>query len=132
MDHRSFTQTPDSVLARIANKIYIELGLDAAKLKTLVYRFVRSFQSGNQLKYYYTKVNLYNELTKDKMSFKVFMKLLTVLNIKKITFNITLITYSDHEITVTEEIQLSNMFRKAEEGENAEDESEGDSHASSV
>lgn len=102
-------KTPENILARLANMIYIELKLDPSRLKTLIYRFVKGIQTNTENKLYYTKINLFNELTKDTMTFKVFIKLLHVLNIKKVMFSVKITTSSDYEVTVHEEVYLSNI-----------------------
>lgn len=111
MEKKNFARSPEGIIARLANKIYISMGLtNATALKSVVLRYIANFNNDNQLRHYYTKVNLYNEITKDKMTFKVFMKLLRVLGIKHVTFTIKLTTATDQEVTVTEDISLANTF----------------------
>jgi hypothetical protein len=54
----------------------------------------------------FLKVNINNELTKNRMTIKVFFKFLRILNIKKVKFSITVVTERDFEVTVDEEISL--------------------------
>jgi len=118
MHKRKFGNSSESILARIANKIYIALDLtDASKLKTVVLRYIANINNDTQIRHYYTKINLFNEINKDKMTFKVFMKLLRVLSIRKIVFDITITTSLNKEVIVHEEICLDVINDSTEKEE---------------
>lgn len=101
--------TPEGVLVRLKEKIRIALGFDLLYLKLLIDKFVNnSFAITPSSKTHFAKVNIYNELTKNKITIKVFFKYLKILNIKKVKIAITITTARDKEITVSEEINLFN------------------------
>ena len=104
------TSSPDNLLVTLKNKIMLKLNIDHHKLKYLIQNFVKTaFNSTAGAKIHYTIINLTNELTSPKMTIKVFFKFLNIIRIKKITFNITLLTITDREVTITEEINLSTL-----------------------
>lgn len=108
--------TPEGVLVRLKEKIRITLGLDLYSLKLLIDKFVNnSFTVTPSSKTHFAKVNIYNELTKNKITIKVFFKYLKILNIKKLRISITITTARDKEITVTEEVNLFNTDVDANE-----------------
>lgn len=110
---KQFAQTSESILARLASKIYIDLGITPTAMKGLIYRFVNSLGLGTESKLYYTKINLFNELYKNVMTFKVFMKALNVIGVNKIVFTITVTTQSGKEVTVSENVKL-NLLRQTD------------------
>lgn len=92
---------------RLKEKICLVLEIDPFKLRLLVDRFVtNTFANSPGPRINFAKVNINNELTKNKMTIKVFFKFLRILNIKKIHFSITITTPRDKEITVFEDINL--------------------------
>lgn len=99
--------TPESILVRLKDKICLALGIDIYKLKTLIDLFVvRNLTSTANSKSHFAKVNIYNELTKDKMTIKVFFKFLRIINIVKLRISITVVTASNTEATVSEDIRF--------------------------
>lgn len=99
--------TPEGVLMRLKEKICLVLEIDPFKLRLLVDRFVtNTFANSPGPRINFAKVNINNELTKNKMTIKVFFKFLRILNVKKIRFSITITTPRDKEITVFEDINL--------------------------
>ncbi len=106
---QNIPNTPEGVLVRLKEKIRIALGIDFYTLKLLIDKFVNnSFSVTPSSKTHFAKVNIYNELTKNKITIKVFFKYLKILNIKKLNISITIVTARDKEITVSEEINLFN------------------------
>ena len=104
---QSISNTPEGVLTRLKNKICIALNIDIYKLKLLIDKFVNnSFMVSPHSKTHFAKVNIYNELTKSKMTIKVFFKFLRILNIKKLRITLTVTTIKDTELTVFEDINL--------------------------
>ena len=102
--------TPESLLVRLKNKLSLELGINAYSLKLLIDKFITNVvRLDNSSKAHYAKVNIYNELTKEKMTIKVFFKFLRILNIKRVRFDVTIVTMKDKEITVSEEVTLSHL-----------------------
>jgi len=92
---------------RLKEKICLALEIDPFKLRLFVDRFVtNAFAASPGPRTNFAKVNINNELTKNKMTIKVFFKFLRILNVKKIRFSITLTTIRDNEITVSEDINL--------------------------
>ena len=92
---------------RLKEKICLVLEIDPFKLRLLVDRFVtNTFANSPGPRINFAKVNINNELTKNKMTIKVFFKFLRILNVKKIRFSITITTPRDKEITVFEDINL--------------------------
>ena len=99
--------TPEGVLARLKGKICLIVGLDTARLKMLVDRFVTlHYGLSGTSKALFTKTNISNELTKDTMTIKVFFKFLRVLNIKHVKFTVTVTTIRDEKIEVSEDFNL--------------------------
>lgn len=99
--------TPEGVLMRLKEKVCLGLELDPFKLRLLVDRFVtNTFSTSPGSKINFAKVNINNELTKNKMTIKVFFKFLKILNIKKVRFSVTITTARDKELTVFEDINL--------------------------
>lgn len=99
--------TPEGILVRIKNKICLSLGIDTYKLKILIDRFLNiNFKDVAPSKRHYDKVNILNEFSKNKMTIKVFFKFLRIINVKKVRFNITLVTFNDKEINVIEDIDM--------------------------
>ena len=92
---------------RLKEKICLVLEIDPFKLRLHVDRFVtNTFANSPGPRINFAKVNINNELTKNKMTIKVFFKFLRILNVKKIRFSITITTPRDKEITVFEDINL--------------------------
>lgn len=102
------SNTPEGVLARLKSELVIALKIDAFKLKLLIDRFVNNrFSATPGSKTHFTKVNIYNELTKNRMTIKVFFKFIRILNIvKKIRITVTITTIKDEEITVYDDVNL--------------------------
>lgn len=96
--------TPDGVLARLKHKLGIALKVDNHKLRILIDRFVMKVFNGVQnSSMHYDKINTYNELNKPRMTIKVFFKYLRILDIKKVTFSVTVETSRGVVVTVSEE-----------------------------
>lgn len=101
--------TPEGVLVRLKNKLCIALNIDIYMLKILIDRFVNNvFANNPKSKTHFAKTNIQNELTKSKISIKVFFKFLRIINAKKVKISVTVTTLRDREITVSEEINFSD------------------------
>lgn len=110
------SNTPEGVLIRLKNKICIALNIDIFKLKLLIDKFVNNnFNTTHGSKSYFAKVNIYNELTKNKMTIKVFFKFLRILNIKRVRIAVTITTIKDKEVTVSEDINLFSVEESSED-----------------
>lgn len=108
-DTQEISHTPEGVLVRLKEKLRLKLGIDASVLKILIDRFVsNTFQGVTSSKTHFAKVNIFNELAKNKMTIKVFFKFLKIISIKKVTITITAVTMRDREVSVSEEINLFN------------------------
>ena len=96
----------ESVLASLYRKILRDLGISMSRYDTLLMKFVkRIYANKPSIKDQTTiKSNQYKELLKEKITFKVFMKGLSVLNFKKFDIIIRLYhhdgTTTVHERTV--------------------------------
>lgn len=106
---QEISHTPEGVLVRLKEKIRLALGIDVSVLKILIDRFVsNTFQGVTSSKTHFAKVNIYNELAKDKMTIKVFFKFLKIINIRNVKITITITTGRGKEVSVTEDINLFN------------------------
>lgn len=115
---KEIPHTPEGVLMRLKEKITKILNIDAGKQRILVDRFVNNiFANTPGPRTNFAKVNINNELTKNKMTIKVFFKFLRILNVKKVTFSVTIITDRDIEVTVDETINLFTTDFPKEDGE---------------
>jgi hypothetical protein len=104
---KEVSNTPEGVLVRLKDKLCIVTGLDPQKIKLLVDKFVvTTFQGVANSKTHFAKVNIYNELTKNKMTIKVFFKFLRIINIKSVRISVTVRTVRDNEFTVHEDINI--------------------------
>lgn len=99
--------TPDGVLVRLKNKLSIAMGIDIHKLKVLIDRHVmRTFNGKVNSKTHFDRVNAYNELTRDKMTIKVFFKFLRMLDIKSVRITVEVTTKQDNTFKVKEDIDF--------------------------
>lgn len=104
---KEIAHTPEGVLVRLKEKIRIALNLDISNLKVLIDRFVMNNAHGEtSSKVHFAKVNIYNELSKPKMTIKVFFKFLKIIKIQNVRITISVTTPKGKEITVTEEMSL--------------------------
>ena len=108
MDHlKEISNTPEGVLVRLKDKLCLALGLDVFKIKMLIDKFVvTTFQGVANSKTHFAKVNIFNEITKNKMTIKVFFKFLRIINIKSVRISVTVKTVRDKEYTVHEDINI--------------------------
>lgn len=106
-DSNKISKTPEGVLVYLKDKICLGLGIEPYNLKMLIDRFVvNTFQGVTSSKAHFAKVNIYNELSKNKMTIKVFFKFLRIIAIKNVRISVTVTTSRDREITVFEDVQL--------------------------
>ena len=108
-DSQEISHTPEGVLVRLKEKIRLVLGIDTSVLKLLIDRFVTTtFQGITSSKTHFAKVNIYNELAKNKMTIKVFFKFLKIIGIRSVKITVTITTPRGKEVSVEEEINLFN------------------------
>ena len=101
------SNTPDGVLARLCDKLNIKLGIDHHRLKILIDRFVMKVFNGVQnTATHYDKINTYNEIIKNRMTIKVLFKYFRIIDIKKVTISVTVVTRRDVTVTVEEEVNF--------------------------
>lgn len=101
------SSTPEGILVRLKTKLQKTLGLEPQDLKKAVDHYVtKMFHGSTSSKTHFAKVNTYNELSKDRMTIKVFFKYLRILNVKKVQIKITVLTQRDREYTVIDEVNL--------------------------
>lgn len=100
--------TPEGILARLKDKLMIMLNIDFYSLKSIIDRFVKNRFANmpGTKKTHYAKTNLYNEITKDRLSIKVFFKFLQIIEAKKVKITVTVTTKKDVDVTVEEEIMF--------------------------
>jgi hypothetical protein len=102
--------SPDSFLVDIKEAISASMGLDGHTLAKCVDRFVSKLLPDlDSVKKRYICTNILGELSKDKMTIKVFFKFLRIINIKKIKFNIEVTTAKDNIHVVQKEVNFTNM-----------------------
>jgi len=107
---KQIVNTPEGILVRLKDKLCLALGLDAYKIKLLIDRFIlTTFQGSLNTKSHFAKVNIYNELSKNKMTIKVFFKFLRIINVKNIKISVTIRTHKDREFTVHEDINIFSI-----------------------
>ena len=95
------SNTPDGVLARLCDKLNIKLGIDHHRLKILIDRFVMKVFNGVQnTATHYDKINTYNEIIKNRMTIKVLFKYFRIIDVKKVTISVTVVTRRDVTVTV--------------------------------
>lgn len=111
--------TPDGVLARLKHKICIALNIDNTRLRMLIDRFVlKVFNGVENTRTHYDKINIYNELSKNRMTIKVFFKFLRILDLPKVRITVTVTTRRGDEITVFEEINnFANDYSASEKSD---------------
>lgn len=101
------SNTPDGVLARLCDKLNIKLGIDHHRLKILIDRFVMKVFNGVQnTATHYDKINTYNEIIKNRMTIKVLFKYFRIIDAKKVTISVTVVTRRDVTVTVEEEVNF--------------------------
>lgn len=106
---------PEGLLVRIKIKLCDALNVNPATLRVLIDQYVNRHYDRTSVKTHFTKVNLYNELSSDKMTVKTFInKFLRVLMIKKFEITIKVTTVRDKEVSVTETVYLANQETKGE------------------
>jgi hypothetical protein len=104
---KDIPDTPEGVLMRLKLRICESLGISPGALRTHVDRFVNNiFANTPGPRTNFAKVNINNELTKNRMTIKVFFKFLRILNVKRVKFSVTITTIRDVEVTVDETINL--------------------------
>lgn len=104
------SNTPDGVLARICEKLNIKLAIDESRLKILIDRFVMKVFNGVQnTATHYDKINTYNEILKNRMTIKVLFKYFRIIDAKKVTIRVTVVTRRDVEVSVEEEVNFFSI-----------------------
>ena len=85
----------------------IKLGIDHHRLKILIDRFVMKVFNGVQnTATHYDKINTYNEIIKNRMTIKVLFKYFRIIDVKKVTISVTVVTRRDVTVTVEEEVNF--------------------------
>lgn len=113
MSEKRFGSNPESVLVRIKEEIRVKLGISIDSFKYLIDRYVTTNVKSTSTKAHFTKVNMYNEINSDRMTFKVFFKFLRIIGAKEVIFNVQVVTARGRK----EEVSL--LFRIP--GQNPED-----------
>lgn len=107
MDRNNRLNTPEGLLVRLKTKLCLALNVNAPTLKLLIDRYVSMNYDRTSTRTHFTKVNIYNELSSDKMTIKVFInKFLRIIQIQKLKITVTVTTSRGKEVTVTEEVHL--------------------------
>lgn len=110
------TSDSDGILVRLKNMIAAKLKIDVVQLKCYIDQYVSEFGDGDSSKSNMTKSNMYNEFTRNKMTFRVFIKFLRVIRTSKIQINIKITTLDGHEVEVTDDVKLLRGKMNEEEG----------------
>lgn len=135
--NQDVSKTPEGILVYLKNKLLIATKVtkeqldengkpktplvqeNTGSLKQLIDSYVSKYMQGDtSSKAHFAKVNIYNEMTKNKMTMKVFFKFLRILCVKKVVFTVTITTVADKEYTVSEDYSLSSgIFVEDQEDE---------------
>lgn len=107
------TNTPEGVLVRIKDKLCLAIGLDISRIKLLVDRYVIKNVSIDGSKSHFTKVNMFNDLTRDRMTIKVFFKFLNVILVRRVIIKVDVTTTDGSECSVLEDLSLSQLEEAA-------------------
>lgn len=100
--HRKKYTSSDNILVRMKNKICRLLGIDVVQMKCFIEDYVHESSEGPSSKSNMTKANTYSELTRDTMTFKVFVKFLRIIRAKEVTLTVR-ITDEDGRTVEAEE-----------------------------
>lgn len=109
-------KTPDGILARLARQILALKNIDHKPevLKILIDRFLEKNSEGisatTEHRKHYIKSNLFNEITKNKMTMKVFVKFLMIMQIKKVVFIVRFVDNTDEQREVSQTFNLNVDF----------------------
>lgn len=107
IDTSDIPNTPEGSLVWLARKLQLAMGIDPFALKWLVDQFVtKAFHPSPNSRTHFAKVNIYNELTKPKMTIKVFFKFLRIVKIKKFTFVIRATLHNDEVVEVEQDFNV--------------------------
>ena len=107
MDTSDIPNTPEGSLVWLARKLQLAMGIDPYALKWLVDQFVtKAFHTSPNSRTHFAKVNIYNELTKPKMTIKVFFKFLRIVKIKKFTFVVRATLHNDKIVEVEHDFNV--------------------------
>lgn len=107
------TNTPEGVLVRIKDKLCLIIGLDVSRLKLLVDRFVTTTVSADGSKSHFTKVNMFNDLTRNRMTIKVFFKFLRTILVKHVVITVSVTTVDGIECEVKDIMSLEQLEEAA-------------------
>lgn len=107
------TNTPEGVLVRIKDKLCLIIGLDLSRIKLLVDRFVMTTVSLDGSKSHFTKVNMFNDLTRNRMTIKVFFKFLRTILVKHVVITVSVVTVDNVECEVQDVMSLEQLEEAA-------------------
>jgi hypothetical protein len=111
------TGTSDSILAALFRTILFDLGITTARFNTLLERYLISSNMPKNIETVSSlRGNLKKELLKNTMSFKVFIKGLVFLNVKKFELKITLY-HGNNQVTIHTKTVSLNTFNEEIEHE---------------
>lgn len=97
----------DGVLSKLKKKLCAAMGLKDAQLKALIDEYtVVSLEGNDSNRVGFDRINTFNELTKPKMTIKVFFKFLRIVKVKSIRIVVTAQTKYGKEFTVHEDVNF--------------------------
>lgn len=99
---------PENILVRLKDQILLKLKIDQFNLRKYITNFVTTiFSNETPSKMHYIIINMVSEFINKKMTIKVFFKFLSVIGAKKITFSVTIVTFDNRVVEVSEEVELN-------------------------
>ena len=106
-DKSKVSNSPETVLVQIKNKLSDALELTPNKLKMLIDKFVRENTQALGSKVHHTRTNTYNEFTTPKMTIKVFFKFLRFIDLQSVTFRVKVRTKTGREVEIEQFVNLA-------------------------
>ncbi len=100
-------KTPDGVLVQLKNKLLDSAGIDTVQVKRAIDAFVNNAFGGIvNSKTHFAKVNIYNEITREKMTIKVFYKLLKILGFRDVKLTVEATTARGVMVKVSHTVSM--------------------------
>jgi hypothetical protein len=98
---------PETILARMTNKIMLILHLDPSKIRNQINAYAHLISKNKTaVGLYQTKINFASYLTKPTMTIKTFFKFLIILRAQKVDFHVTITLSNGKVIELKEKILI--------------------------
>lgn len=114
MTEKKAVTSAEGVLVRLKTYINERYMINAQTMKILIDEFVSKRYGRGNTKSHFDKVNIYNEMTTDRMTIKVFFKYLRIIKAQKVTFKVTVVNIRGKEVTVEHVVNLPPHQGKGE------------------